>query len=117
RLWWRRTLMLLSETMIAEQPFVASDQPHGSDFADPERLVDTAHCLIAAPSIALPSDRKQIVGRGWMAAVRQRGGRRHADYRNRRSAGPLDPHRGMDVVMPVQYQFHAMTLQGCDQLR
>ena len=39
--------------------------------------------------------------------MRQRRGRGHADHRDL-AAGPVDPDRRMDVIVPVQDQFDAM---------
>ena len=44
-----------------------------------------------------------------------RGGRRHADGRDF-AARPIDPDRRMNVIVPVQDQFHAVPFQQRDQI-
>ena len=46
--------------------------------------------------------------------MRDRGCRRHADH-GYGALRPLDPYRGMNVIMPVQDQLHAVPLQKREQ--
>ena len=77
RLWWRRLWRWWRGLGVALH------QPRLPYFAHPQGLVDAAHDLVAAPGATVAPDRKQIIGRGWMMAVCDRRGRRHADHGNR----------------------------------
>ena len=66
--------------------------------------------------IAVALDRKQIIGRGRIAAVRERRCRGHAD-RGYLAVGAVEPHRRMNVVVAVQDQLDAVPFQQRQQLR
>ena len=78
------------EAVVAEDVAVAAgiralrySQPRLPDFAHPQRLIDAAHDLFAAPGATVAPDRKQIIGRRRIMPVRDRRCRRHADHGNR----------------------------------
>src|SRR6267142_1976398 len=56
------------------------------------RIVDSSHGLFAPPRSTFALDCKQVVGRGWIAAMSDRGCRRHPD-RGYRAVRSVDPYR------------------------
>src|SRR6266852_6383340 len=94
----------------------ALDQPRLPQLPDAPRIVDSAHGLFAPPRSTFALDCKQVVGRGWIAAMCDRGCRGHAD-RGYRAVRSVDPYRRMNVIMPVQDQLHAVLLENGQQLR
>src|SRR6476661_8665578 len=79
-------------------------------FLNAQFIVDASYRLLAPPRITIALDREQIVRRSRVAAMRDRRCRGHADC-GYRALRPVDPYRRMNVVMPVQDQFHAVLLQ------
>src|ERR1700733_1584762 len=55
------------------------DQPYLTQLLDPQLFINAPHGLLASPGTAVVVDAKQIIGRGGVAAMRERGRRRHAD--------------------------------------
>src|SRR6516164_6447092 len=86
------------------------------DFADPARFVDAAHDLPTSPRAGFAPNRKNIVGGGRMTTVWKCRRRGHPDHWNR-ALWALDLDRGMNVVVSMQHQLHAMLLQQRQHFR
>jgi len=85
-------------------------QPRLTELSDTQGIIDAPYGLFAAPRRAVARDRKQIVGRGGIAAVGHRGRRRYAD-RGDRAGWSIDPYRRMEVIVPVQDQVDAVSFE------
>src|SRR5712691_10340150 len=66
-------------------------QPRLPQLPDAPLIVDPAHGLFAPPRSTFALDCKQVVGRGWIAAMCDRGCRRHPD-RGNRTVRSVDPY-------------------------
>src|ERR1019366_10056348 len=87
--WIASSLSLLAMTTSTD---VALDQPRALQLIDAQRIVHAAYRLLAAPRRAVALNRKQIIGGRRIAAMRDRGCRRHADH-GYGTLRPVDPYR------------------------
>ena len=79
-------------TVIAVRVQAALCQPYLLQLPDAQRIVDASNSLLASPGGTITRDRKQIIGRPRVAAMRDRRGGRHAD-RGDRALRPIEPYR------------------------
>src|SRR6201992_2552073 len=86
------------------------EQLYLTQFVNVQLFIDAPHGLRASPGTAVAVDAEEIIGGGGVAAMRERGRRRHADRRDG-AVRAVDPYRRMNVVVPVQDQVHAMAFQ------
>src|ERR1700722_8162123 len=99
----------------SEAKFLRLDQACLLQLPDTQRLIHAAHSLLAPPRRTLALDRKQVICRGRIAAMRERRCGGHADN-GYRTIRPIDPYRRMNVTVAVQDQFHAVALQQRQQV-